>query len=157
MALPFYAAIENTFDALGRLAMAISAYSEENAVSAHVSYQLDLAVEELITNIIKYGYDDERLHTITVDITKSDDGAVTLCICDDGHFFNPTEIANSRRSATNDFNELPVGGWGLSLVRQNARLFTYERRGEHNQTTVVFAPDATDDKEGAGKGGKSAT
>ncbi len=142
MALPFYAAIENTFDALGRLAVAISAYSEENGVSAHVSYQLDLAIEELITNIIKYGYDDDRLHTITVDITKSEDGAVTLCICDDGHFFNPTEIANSRRSSTNgETSDLPVGGWGLSLVRQNARIFTYARRGEHNPTTVVFAPD----------------
>lgn len=140
----FHQTIANDYESLTALAEAITANSKKNGLSKLVSYQLDLAVEELITNIIKYGFDDDNSHQIDVSVTIAPEGAVTLTLQDDGHYFNPTEMAqckmktHDRAANADNIEEMNVGGWGLSLVRQNARAFTYERRDGRNCTAVTF-------------------
>jgi len=135
----FKRTIDNDFDAFARVAVEFSATCEAWNVPVHTCYKIDLALEELVTNIIKYGYDDTALHSIDIEISQAPDGTVALTLVDDGHYFDPTGNAN-RAALTGDQNieELQVGGWGLTLVRKNSATFTYERREERNCTRVTF-------------------
>jgi anti-sigma regulatory factor (Ser/Thr protein kinase) len=81
-------------------------------------------LEELITNTIKYAYDDQDLHVIDVLISTSTD-AITLAVDDDGHPFDPT--AQAGPDLTLPAEERPIGGLGLHLIRNLMDTFTYER------------------------------
>ena len=134
----------NDFDAFAEMASAASAAGDRLGLSPHTAYSIDLVLEELVTNIIKYGYDDPGKHLITVELAAADDGAVALTLTDDGHRFDPVEKAKRDAAAPNKMNsdELQVGGWGLSLVLRSSSAFTYERTNGKNVTRVTFAPDA---------------
>src|SRR5262245_15131621 len=63
-------------------------------VTPDASYLVSLAIEELVTNCIKYGYDDPHGHT--VDIVLSVDGrTLTIEVIDDGRAFNPLNVPPS--------------------------------------------------------------
>jgi anti-sigma regulatory factor (Ser/Thr protein kinase) len=136
----FQRTIENRFPALVDLAAAVADCSAANGVAAPLAMRVDLAVEELITNIIKYGFDDAQSHEINVALNFTTAG-VELAIIDDGHFFDPTHAKPSERSTldrTHKLEEAQVGGWGLELVRKNASTFTYERDHNHNISRLFF-------------------
>ena len=54
-------------------------------------YVVNLAIEEIVTNILKYGYDDTAIHEILLRI-EIHPGAVRLVLEDDGHEFNPLKV-----------------------------------------------------------------
>ena len=99
-------------------------------------YQAQFAVEELGTNIIKYGYDDQGEHPIRLSAACEAE-VFRICLEDEGHEFDP------RLSPEPDPNlslqERTPGGWGLSLVRRMLAGLEYERRGERNVTTVLVS------------------
>ena len=57
--------------------------------SPGVLYLVRLAIEELVLNCIKYGYDDADEHTIVIKLTVTDQ-ALTMTVIDDGHPFDPS-------------------------------------------------------------------
>ena len=102
--------------------------------NANARYLARLAIEELGTNIIKYGYDDSDEHRIRLSAT-CDPQAFRMVLEDDGHEFNPclTPEPDPDRS----LEERVPGGWGLSLVRRLVASLEYERRGDRNVVCVV--------------------
>jgi anti-sigma regulatory factor (Ser/Thr protein kinase) len=101
---------------------------------ADTRYLAQLAVEELGTNIIKYGYDDQELHAINL-LVFSEAEAFRICLEDDGHEFNPCQTPEPDSELS--LQERTPGGWGLSLVRRLAAGMVYERRDAHNLTCVI--------------------
>ena len=96
-----------------------------------------LVFEEIVTNIIRYGHDDKKEHTIDVSFTRSD-GELTLIFDDDGRPFDPrsTPNPNLRQSLA----DAPIGGRGLLLVRKSAKRLDYERtQSGRNRLAVVIA------------------
>jgi len=101
-------------------------------------YHLQLAVEEIGTNIIKYGFDDKLEHRITLRVEGLAD-CIRLQIFDDGHPFDPRQIPEPDLKQSLEDRE--PGGLGISLVRRLAKRMEYERRDGVNALTVEISRD----------------
>lgn len=111
------------------------AFVEQNGASSQALYHVRFALEEMGTNILKYGYDDTQKHQIVFSVDLAPD-VVTLHLVDDGHEFDPTQSATP--DTTLPLEQRTPGGLGLMLVRKLARHLGYERRDEKNITTVLI-------------------
>jgi anti-sigma regulatory factor (Ser/Thr protein kinase) len=96
-------------------------------------YLARLAVEELGTNIIKYGYDDQKEHVICLRADAEGD-RIRIWLEDDGHEFNP--CLSPEPDPNLSLDERAPGGWGLSLVRRLAAGLEYQRRDGRNLICV---------------------
>ncbi len=98
-------------------------------VSDKSVFEMNLALDELFTNIISYGFKDHRKHTIKVNI-KVEDDMLDIRIEDDGVPFNPTE------SKTPDFQcgieECKIGGLGIHLIKKLMDEIQYQRVADKN-------------------------
>ena len=106
---------------------------ERWGANVNARYLAQLAVEELGTNIIKYGYDDQDEHFIRLSAMPDQDG-FRICLEDDGHEFNP--CLSPEPDPDLSLEERTPGGWGLSLVRRLTAL-EYERRGDRNVVRIL--------------------
>jgi serine/threonine-protein kinase RsbW len=96
-------------------------------------YQAQLAAEEIGTNIMKYAYDDELEHCITLRVECLAD-CFRLQILDDGHPFDSRQVPEPDLEQSIEARR--PGGLGISLVRRLARRMDYERRDGINTLTV---------------------
>jgi serine/threonine-protein kinase RsbW len=99
-------------------------------------YQAQLAAEEIGTNIIKYGYDDQLEHRITLRVQSLAD-CFRLRILDDGHPFDARQVPEP--DLEQNLEDRQPGGLGISLVRRLARRMDYERRNGIN-TLMIEIP-----------------
>ena len=121
--------INSDFDNLPAAADAATRFLESNNASPDVIFAANLAIEEIVTNIIKYGYDDALKHEITVrlDLTEN---MLNIEICDDGKEFNPFNQAEPDTSLPP--GEPQIGGLGIHFVRKVLDACAYDRRDGRN-------------------------
>ena len=62
-------------------------YSKENKLTEKTSHDIQMALDELLTNIVSYGYEDTDEHWIDVHF-NIDNGALTVEIVDDSKPYN---------------------------------------------------------------------
>ena len=123
----------NRLDALSRVMEEVTRFIETRVVSARAAYLVNLAIEEMVTNILKYGYDDTALHEILLRLEIHPDGLI-LVIEDDGREFNP--VAAPEPDVDRPTEQRVPGGLGIHLVRKLAEQMAYERQGGRNRLTV---------------------
>ena len=111
----------------------MSIFLNQHSCGPQALYQAQLAVEEIGTNIIKYGYDDKLEHRITLRVECLAD-CFRLQILDDGHPFDARQVAEP--DLEQSLADRQHGGLGISLVRRLARRMDYERRNGINALTV---------------------
>ena len=109
-------------------------FLRKNGASRHVLFVSELALEELLTNIVKYGYKDSAPHAIAVELEARGD-EVLLRLADDGIAFNPWDDAPEPVRGR-PANARPLGGQGVMLVKKFANSFSYRRTGAKNIVTV---------------------
>lgn len=132
--MPEYtASLLNNYEDYTRLLGGVAAFEREAQLSAPVCYALDLALEELLTNCIKYGYDDDDAHEIRVRLRYAD-AELTVQIEDDGHPFDPT--AAREPDLDLPLEQRQIGGLGLAMVRRNFPVFAYQRTENRNRITL---------------------
>lgn len=105
-------AMPSEIDALVGLAEAV-----EDALSAidTLSFQVNLCLEELITNIIKYGLDSAKNHLIHVQIYQHEK-YLEIFLKDDAPQFDP--FTNAATPDINlDVEHRPIGGLGIFFVK----------------------------------------
>lgn len=100
-----------------------------------------LTIEELATNIIKYGYDDAAPHEILLQL-RVDPGGLQVLLEDDGHEFNPLMFPEPSLDAPVEQRE--PGGFGIHLVRKLATRMDYERTDGRNRVAVHIGTGASD-------------
>jgi serine/threonine-protein kinase RsbW len=96
-------------------------------------HDLNLALEEILANIISYGYSDNREHEIRVNLSV-EPGKVRVDVEDDGQPFNPLEAPEA--DTTKPLEERTIGGLGIHLVRKLMDGLEYKRQGEKNLLTI---------------------
>src|SRR5262245_48745848 len=121
---PLRLRIKNSFEAIPLANEAVSQWLEQRKTSPAAIYLATLAVEELVTNCVKYGYDDKLEHEIQIELSVAD-GQMSLTVSDDGHEFNLLEVPEPDTSLP--VEDRPVGGLGIHLLRRLADSLTYER------------------------------
>jgi anti-sigma regulatory factor (Ser/Thr protein kinase) len=96
--------------------------------------ELELAVEEAVTNVIKYAYPLGG-GRVTVSGLEVEPDALSVEIMDQGPPFNPLEVAAPDLTA--GLEERPVGGLGLTLLRRLMDEVRYRREANQNVLTLI--------------------
>jgi serine/threonine-protein kinase RsbW len=109
----------------------LTQFFEAHHVPHRAAYAANLAVDELVVNVIRYAYVDDNTHTIRLDLAIRGE-QIILRIVDDGRPFDP------RTGPALDLNaeERQAGGMGLLLVLDMVDVLTYERVDERNCVEV---------------------
>jgi anti-sigma regulatory factor (Ser/Thr protein kinase) len=128
--------IGNTLNSLPPLTTAVNRFMEEHAIPHEAIFRVDLAIEEIVTNIIKYGYDDTAAHAITVNLDLLPD-TIRLQLKDDGHSFDPLQTPEPNIHVPLD--QRKVGGLGLHLVREMVDRIVYRREHDANILEIDIA------------------
>jgi len=90
---------------------------------------LNLVLEEALTNIIFYGYDDKEEHTIEIRFEKLKD-QISVSIMDDGHEYDPTIKPDP--DLTLPLEERQIGGLGILFIKKIMDSVRYERKENKN-------------------------
>lgn len=117
--------------------MEANAFMSENDFPKESAYTVALCLEEMGTNIIKYGYDDNEEHEIEVNLELNPELA-RLQLLDDGHEFNPLQAAPA--DVTSDISHRKIGGMGIHLTRSMASNISYHRLDDFNVLTIEVVP-----------------
>src|SRR5262245_33798278 len=83
--------IKTTFAAVHSANEAASRWLAERDASAEIQYLANLVIEELVTNSIKYGYEDAGEHDVEIKVQLSAK-ELAVTVTDDGNPFNPLEL-----------------------------------------------------------------
>jgi anti-sigma regulatory factor (Ser/Thr protein kinase) len=97
------------------------------------AFQVNLALDELLTNTISYGYRDGEPHPIGVRL-RLVPGVIEIVIDDDAVAFDPFSRAPVDTAATID--ERDPGGLGIHLVKTLIDDVAYRRVGDRNRVTL---------------------
>ena len=125
--------LENRPDEIGRLASLLEGFGEANGLSPKLIFDLSLSFDELLTNIISYGYDDDAAHEIAVSVTLADD-LLTATLEDEAKPFDPLTASQPDLGAP--LERRPVGGLGIHIVKTLMDDVAYERRDGRNRLVM---------------------
>lgn len=121
--------IDNRLPELDRLRDEVEGFLSRCGVGGRESFHIQLALDELVTNVINYAYEVQGGHGIDLTLTSAP-GLVDMVLEDGGKPFNPLLApepdvcvpAESRR----------VGGLGIHFVRKVMDELYYERTDGRN-------------------------
>jgi len=90
-------------------------------------FEINLGLDELFTNIISYGFEDEAEHQIKFSLAK-DEQTLVVQVEDDGKPFNPLEAASPAvPDDPDDLDSINIGGLGIHLVKKIMDEIDYQR------------------------------
>jgi anti-sigma regulatory factor (Ser/Thr protein kinase) len=125
--------ISNRRDDLARVTRIVDKLAASHHLAAGVVADVNVALDEVLTNIITYGYDDDRVHEIRIRLTVDDD-AIEAEVLDDGRPFDPTVMSAPDRRTS--LQERRVGGLGMHLVKNLMSEVIYSRSGDRNRLVL---------------------
>jgi anti-sigma regulatory factor (Ser/Thr protein kinase) len=124
----------NQLSEVSKLAGFVEAFGAAEGLAPEAIFNLNLALDEVVTNVIRYAHDDDgREHPIVVRLSL-ERGVLTAEVEDDGRAFNPLEKPAPDLSANID--ERPIGGLGIFLVRSVMSSVEYRREDGRNVLTM---------------------
>ena len=127
--------LKNDLSELARVAEAIEAHGEARDWPMKWVLNANLSLDELITNIVSYGYTDTDDHEIRVMLTVQD-GSLVIVLEDDGIAFDPFSEA-PRPDLDANVEERRIGGLGVHFVKTLMDTVSYERRNGWNRITLI--------------------
>ncbi len=119
----------NRLAEIGKAAELIEAFGAAHGLSPEVVFKLNLALDEVVTNIISNAYDDEDEHQIAIRVALDGEG-VSVRVEDDGRAFNPLDAP--RPDLGLDLAKRPIGGLGVHIVRSVMDALEYRRDDDRN-------------------------
>ena len=97
--------------------------------------EIQLAVEEIFTNIASYGYEGKEKGTVLLHVTLSEDpSAITIRISDHGIPYDP--LARDDPDITLSAEKRKIGGLGVFLVKKMMDEVDYKRKDGQNILTL---------------------
>jgi phosphoserine phosphatase RsbU/P len=126
--------LDNTLPEIERTREAFCGFATKAGIPGPVSHAFQVALDELLNNVISYGYEDEGLHQIRIDATL-DLETLGLVIEDDARAFDPLSL--SVPATGQQMEDRSVGGLGVHLVRKMMDEVDYTREGERNRLRLV--------------------
>ena len=105
--------------------------AEESGLPEECFGNVDLVVEEIFVNIVRYAYPDGKDGVVEISDSLCKPGLLSIEISDHGAAYNPLTLREPNLPAS--LNERAVGGLGILLVRQLTKALHYNRDGEWNR------------------------
>ncbi|GAA4465393.1 hypothetical protein GCM10023189_45960 [Nibrella saemangeumensis] len=133
-----------TLDSLDPIRQYVKELSQQAGLDKKATYRLTLAVDEIATNIILYGYEQAgRSGDIQV-LSELSDAKLTVIFEDKAIPFDPT---TKDLPDEEDFNkpleERQIGGMGIWLTIKGVDEFKYEYVDDKNRNIFIMHVDPT--------------
>lgn len=114
---------------LTRLRREVDDFVSGGGLPAEIAFDVNVALEEVVTNVISYAFQDGGEHAI--EVTLEIDGAeLRAVVTDEGIPFDPREAAPPDLGLP--VAERPLGGLGIFLARRLMDGLDYRREGTRN-------------------------
>jgi len=135
--------VKNRIEDLLRVNSIFESFATQHDIGGKLRYHLLVSIEEILTNIIKYGFDEQGVHPIHITF-RNDSGAIEMEFEDRGREFNPLEVGEPDLDTIEDRQ---LGGLGIHLVKNMVDVAQYRRVGDRNilllrKTRQAAAPSA---------------
>ena len=126
--------IKNQISELEKVAQFVEEIGEELGLSMELQMNLNLVMEEMVTNVIFYAYPEGEEADIEL-LAKSDGKELTFVLSDQGKEFDPT----AKDDADLDVNpaDRELGGMGIFIVKNIMNKVTYQRLEGKNLLTMT--------------------
>ena len=121
--------LKSDLSELDKLCQNLEDFGEKFGLSKKLIFEINLALDELFTNIISYGFQDDKEHFVRVTLIPEND-QLCLCIEDDGKPFNPIEFETPDVSCS--VEECKIGGLGIHIMKKLMDEVCYERCDDKN-------------------------
>ena len=124
---------QRDLSSLPELSRFVADFLTHHGLSPSNAYDLDLILEELFTNVLKYGSGKDE---VLVGLTR-DDSMITIAVRE----FDAAKAYDITRAPEPDLTrpiaERKVGGLGIHMVRQLAETIRYEYKDRVSTTTIT--------------------
>jgi anti-sigma regulatory factor (Ser/Thr protein kinase) len=121
--------LKNRIAEIAILGERLGEFASVHELTPNLLHDLNLALEEAVTNIISHGYSDHAEHQILVRI-RIDSGVVITEVQDDARPFNPLTAPDA--DVTTPLDERTAGGLGIHLMRKSMDQIEYQRLENRN-------------------------
>ena len=134
--------VSDQLSALEDVSEAIENFTEEHKVDFAVVTKVNIILDEVLSNIIKYGEtaDKSLSKSIGLVVEIGDDGAIHITVTDNCVPFNPLDQDDPNTAA--DLESREIGGLGIFLVKKLANSVTYAWRANKNILKIMLGTDS---------------
>jgi serine/threonine-protein kinase RsbW len=129
-------ALKNNLSELDALCDHLGQFCQSCGVPKRQTFEINLALDELFTNIISHGFPDEDEHQVHV-TCANEEGVLKITIEDDGIPFNPTDAPHPNLKCA--FKDREIGGLGIHLIRSYMDQIEYARKDGKNVLILTKA------------------
>ena len=127
--------LENNPKESSRLGHWLESFTQNYHLDDKVSFKMELAVTEAVSNIIDYAYDSKRcVFSVASEIV---DNAIIIELKDNGRPFNP--LASPDVELTDNLGEAKIGGLGIHLIRNYTDEWFYQRENSTNKLKITIS------------------
>jgi anti-sigma regulatory factor (Ser/Thr protein kinase) len=126
---PLELILQNKREETQRLLPALEEFARQNHLAPTVLQAVDLALEEHVTNVMSYAYEDAAPHEIRIRLTLETQ-QLQIEVEDDGRPYDP--LSRPPIDTSVPLEEKPVGGLGIHLIRSLMDEVEYRREGRKN-------------------------
>ena len=127
--------INNSLPEIAHVTEKFEIFAEDNSLSRRIIYDISLCLDEIITNIVSYGFDDDAEHIIEIQFHLKEN-EIKLIFIDDGIEFDP-ELKEDPVHLKHSVKERPIGGLGIYLVKKLMDIIKYRRVEDKNILTLT--------------------
>ena len=122
--------IDNELYQLERVFAFIEEVSERFELKSSLTINLNLVFDEVVSNIILYGYPQKSAGKISISVERVED-TLLFVVVDDGVAFDPTLAQEVDVNAS--IEERSVGGLGILLIHKIMDQLEYRREDNLNR------------------------
>ena len=126
--------IGNSISELEKVAELVDRFGKAHGIAQAIINDLNLCLDELLNNVISYGYEDQLPHLIVVNLLIKDKFLIAD-IEDDGKPFDPRNDPPAPPIGT--LQSRPLGGLGLRFVKTLMDEVSYVRAGQKNLVRIA--------------------
>ena len=131
--------LTNDLSALATLMEKLDAFVSDEKIGEKAGNQIRLCLDELVTNVVSYGFDDGQEGKIVIEMTRGPNG-VSVHLEDNGKPFNPFEEA-AEPDLDAGVDDRAIGGLGVFFVTSMAKDFGYTRENGRNIVNLTLDID----------------
>ncbi len=121
-------------EAIRRAEELVARFGAHHRISDADRNRVTILLEELLTNLQKYGYEGSGSRVAEISLRLKGD-QLTVEFVDDGRAFDP--LTDPLPELADTVESRPIGKVGLRIVRAFADKASYSRRNNHNVLLLV--------------------